>query len=125
MRLKILSFSKNKLHTLPNYICQMDELKILRIDRNPLVDLPQELYGLEDDGYADKEGWLEKLKAHLRQNMERQYAPNETEDSNSRQAPLAQSNPYLFNHAHDCVTAMGRMIQIIPISESSQFRIII
>ncbi|RVD80263.1 uncharacterized protein DFL_008164 [Arthrobotrys flagrans] len=83
IRLKVLSLSKNKLRTLPNYICQMDELKILRIDRNPIADLPRELYELEDDGYADKEGWLEKLKAHLRQNMERQSASNETEYSNS------------------------------------------
>ncbi|KAK6517252.1 RAM signaling network component [Arthrobotrys megalospora] len=83
IKLKVLSLSKNKLRTLPNYISQMDELKILTIDHNPLSDLPQELYELEDNGYTDKEGWLERLKAHLRQNMERQSASNETEYSNS------------------------------------------
>ncbi|KAK6499194.1 RAM signaling network component [Arthrobotrys conoides] len=112
IRLKVLCFSKNKLRTLPNYICQMDELKILRIDRNPLIDLPPELYELEDDGYADKEGWLEKLKAHLRQNMERQSASNETEDSNSSD----EDNDTDYSNIGKLAISKNRPAHALPIS---------
>ncbi|KAF3160641.1 RAM signaling network component [Orbilia oligospora] len=123
IRLKVLCFSKNKLRTLPNYICQMNELKILRIDRNPLINLPQELYELEDDGYADKEGWLEKLKAHLRQNMERQSASNETEDSNSSDG----DNDTDYSNIGKLATLTNKQVGREPTStwaeESSRLRI--
>ncbi|KAF3907284.1 hypothetical protein ABW20_dc0110101 [Dactylellina cionopaga] len=61
----------------------MDELKVLKLDHNPLSGLPSEIYDFEQDGDTDKDGWLEKLKTHLKQNSEKHPSSQETEYSNS------------------------------------------
>jgi hypothetical protein len=65
MSLKVLSISKNRIETLPSYIGHMNELRILKIDHNPVVFPPPEVTAHEG-GEDSMDEWLVNLKGYLR-----------------------------------------------------------
>jgi hypothetical protein len=68
--------SKNRLTTLPSYIADMKDLKILKVDHNPLVFPPKEIWDISE---PDKDVWLDGVKRFLRQQAERSSSRQNTE----------------------------------------------
>ena len=74
--------SKNKITELPTYIGDMNDLKILKLDHNPIRFPPKEVWDTEDKG---RDGWLPGLQMFLRQaHAERNQSAQETESGGSR-----------------------------------------
>jgi hypothetical protein len=69
--------SKNKINILPTYIGDMNDLKILKLDHNPITFPPKDIW---DSDEKDKDVWLDGVKKFLRQHAERS---NSTQDSES------------------------------------------
>ena len=78
--------SKNKIQILPNYIGSMEDLKILKVDHNPILFPPRAIVECADDGETDRDIWLEGLKQFLRQHAERSGMAQDIEESDSRLA---------------------------------------
>jgi Leucine-rich repeat (LRR) protein len=57
--------SKNKITTLPAYIGDMHDLKILKLDHNPLSFPPAAVLDLDGEE-TDRDAWLDNLKRFLR-----------------------------------------------------------
>lgn len=68
--------SKNKINVLPTYIGDMNELKILKLDHNPILFPPKEVLENEE---ADRDAWLENVKRFLKQQTEKSNASLDTE----------------------------------------------
>ena len=59
----------------------MEDLKILKLDHNPIAFPPREILGYEDDTDVEKDVWLEELKHYLRKHAEKPKATRQTDDS--------------------------------------------
>jgi Leucine-rich repeat (LRR) protein len=70
--------SKNKINVLPTYIGDMNELKILKLDHNPIVFPPKDVLLLESEE-VDRDAWLENVKRFLKQHAERSNNQLDTE----------------------------------------------
>lgn len=79
---QVLSMSKNKINALPTYIADMNDLKILKLDHNPITFPPKAVWEVED---SDGEMWLDGVKRFLRQHFEKLGNMQDTE-SGSRYA---------------------------------------
>lgn len=76
LELKVLSMSKNRIGVLPSYIGDMNELKILKLDHNPILFPPKDVLENEE---ADKDAWLENVKRFLKQHAEKPSPLQDTE----------------------------------------------
>jgi len=63
--LKAFNISNNRLQKVPNYFGEMNGLKILRLDFNPIEYPPQSIIYLPNDMIKDE--WLNRLKDYLKQ----------------------------------------------------------
>lgn len=68
--------SKNKINSLPTYIGDMNELKILKVDHNPITFPPREIWDTEE---TDRDAWLDGVKKFLRQHAERSNSAQDSE----------------------------------------------
>jgi hypothetical protein len=69
--------SKNKINILPTYIADMKDLRILKVDNNPISFPPKEVWDVSEE--ADRDAWLESVKQFLRQHAERSNSTQESE----------------------------------------------
>ncbi|EMR10118.1 hypothetical protein PNEG_01397 [Pneumocystis murina B123] len=88
MFLKVLSISRNKLKVLPIYISKMSNLKILKIDHNPITFPPKEIIHFKG-GEKEMLPWLNNIKSFLSSHEEyfndhgeEQYLTSEGEKDN-------------------------------------------
>lgn len=70
--------SKNKIAELPTYIGDMNDLKILKLDNNPIRFPPKEVWNTDE---KDRDLWLRNVKGFLRQHAER--AQQQVQDTES------------------------------------------
>jgi hypothetical protein len=82
--------SKNKISALPPYIGNMNDLKILKLDHNPITFPPRDVWDTDDAG---RDAWLENLKRFLRQHSERSNSTQDSE-SGSRYLPHILTLPF-------------------------------
>lgn len=73
--------SKNKISVLPTYIADMKELKILKLDHNPIIYPPRDVWDVDD---ASRDTLVHVVQQFLRQDLEKQNAAHDTESDNSR-----------------------------------------
>lgn len=69
--------SKNKINSLPTYIADMSDLKILKVDHNPIAFPPKDVWETNED--TDRDTWLEGVKHFLRLHAERASSTQESE----------------------------------------------
>lgn len=80
--------SKNRLQVLPTYIGDMHDLKILKIDHNPIVFPPKDVLDSAGDGEDFRDMRLEQIKKFLRQHAERAGSMHDTESGSRYTIPL-------------------------------------
>jgi Leucine-rich repeat (LRR) protein len=69
--------SKNKISRLPTYIADMKNLKVLKLDHNPITFPPKEIWEAEE---KDRDAaWMDSVKDFLRQHAERSKSSQDTE----------------------------------------------
>jgi len=61
----------------------MDELKVLKLDHNPITYPPEDVIGY-GTFEAERDGWIDDLKRYLREHAEKPNIVDDIEDSGSR-----------------------------------------
>ena len=81
--------SKNRINALPTYIGDMNDLKVLKLDQNPIAFPPKDVWDSEE---SDRDSWLEGVKKFLRQHAERSASTQESESGSRFAFPLEHLN---------------------------------
>ena len=94
--------ANNKIHRIPPYFVQFQELRLFKIEQNPLEWPPRDVVGLppQSDNQESSKAWIQGIQKWMQTHTQHTGERKHSDDSIRTDASLTDTNSDSVSYAH-------------------------